>query len=126
MISVDFDYYKNEYGGIIDEATFNKALRQATIIVDSYCFNRLQDASDSDFNSFELMKIKDCLCSVSEIIVSNIDENGVLQSSRKASETVGPWSVHYSESSGYSTTTAEIFAKVKLYLSGLSLVCSWI
>ena len=126
MIIVNYTYYKNEYGGLIDEVTFNKYLRQANIIVDSYCFNRLYNAVESDFNEFELQKIRDCLCAVTEIISSNVDEQGIVLASKKSSETVGPWSVSFSESSGYSNTDAEIFAKVKLYLSGLSLTCSWI
>ena len=126
MIVVDYTYYKDEYGGIVDEATFNKYLRQANIAVDSYCFNRLEKAVDADFSEFELQKIKDCLCAVTETYCSHVDSNGFVSSSIKESETVGPWSVRYSQSSGYSSIDAEILAKVKLYLSGLSITCSWI
>ena len=126
MIAVDYIYYKDEYGGIVDEASFNKYIRQANITVDSYCFNRLEKAVESDFTEFELQKIKDCLCAVTEIYCSHVDSSGFVTSSKKESETVGPWSIKFSQSSGYSSIDAEIHAKVKIYLSGLSITCSWI
>ena len=61
MITVDFNFYKNTYGGALDDANFSKFVTRSQMTIDSYCFGRFETADANDFSEFQLSKIKYCI-----------------------------------------------------------------
>jgi hypothetical protein len=122
MISIDFDYYKNSYlGDAIEEIDFAKLIKRARPFISQFTFGRV-DKLEDDYEYVD--KVRDCLCSISEVIAEFTTESGV-EHAPIASESVGGvWSRTYvtgsdSESNSLATT---IKSKVNLYLANTDLL----
>jgi hypothetical protein len=125
MIKADYSYYITEYQGSLDETSYNKLVRKSNIYIDNITNGRLEKSSEDDFSDFTLTKIKDCICAVTEYLSSSLNEQGIIETKKVSSETVGSWSVSYSSSSTDKSILQDIKGIVNIYLSGTSLLCAW-
>jgi len=125
MITVDYNYYKNTYGGSLDENTFNKFIQQSYMTIDSFCFGRYENSKESDYSEFQLSKIKYCVCAITDKLNGLTGADGQLAVGVTESETVGPWSKTYSTKSLPSSVTASLRETIMLYLSSTQLVVAW-
>ena len=66
----DYEYYKNEYKGELDEDTANKALKQASRHIDTLTFNRARNAELSEFQEGVL---KETCCMIADFEMLNKD-----------------------------------------------------
>ena len=126
MIEVSYEYYKNEYKSTLDEDSFKKFVRRAYTQVDNFCFGRFEKASEADFSEFQLNNIKDCICAITDKLADSTNESGVVSKKSKKSETVGPWSVTYSDSSSDKTFLTSLKSICLQYLGNTGLMFSWI
>lgn len=122
MITVDYTYYKDEYGGNLSEDDFKKLVNIAYIVVDNFTFGRFQGLTEDVVNEFTLMKVKTCVCALCDKVES-ATLSGVVP---RASESVGSWSVSYAADSLPKSVQASLYSLVNFYLGGTALTCSWI
>ena len=113
MITIDYTYYKNTYGGFLDEATFNKFVQRAYM------------SDESNYSEFQLSKIKTCVCAVTDKLNAVTGVDGTFSSGVTESETVGPWSVKYSTKSLPSSVYASLKELIFSYLSTTNLMVAW-
>lgn len=93
---IDYEYYMNSFNGnIIPNESFKKYAKKASSKINYYTSNNIEEVTDD---------IKDATCEIAEVLFNQeklknkvINEN----SSQKSSETVGPWTVHYTDNSQY-------------------------
>lgn len=128
MVDVSYEFYKDEFGGILPEKQFNKLLNRAFVNIDAVTFGRVSKISDS-FDDYTSNCVRMCACALVESINSHLDDNGVEQTFVKSSETVGPWSVSYATGSqgAKSRGNSEIYKNIcELYLTNTNLMCAWV
>jgi hypothetical protein len=125
MITIDYTYYKNTYGGFLDEATFNKFVQRAYMTIDSFCFGNYEKSDESNYSEFQLSKIKTCVCAVTDKLNAVTGVDGTFSSGVTESETVGPWSVKYSTKSLPSSVYASLKELIFSYLSTTNLMVAW-
>lgn len=121
MITVDYNYYKNEFHGKLTEDDFNRLVNLGYITVDNFTFGRFQKLTEDDVNKFLLLKIKSCICAVCDRLDSDTIGVGL-----KASEKVGSWSVNYASDTLPKSVMSSLHSVVNFYLGGTPLTCSWI
>lgn len=125
MYTLTYDYYKQNYGGILlDEDTFTPIMTKAVILVDNIVFNRLSTLDKSKICEFLLTRINFCICEVCDKI-SKYTQDGAITDGVKSSETVGNWSVSFSTDSLPSSVLSSIKKTVDSYLGGSYLTCAW-
>jgi hypothetical protein len=122
MITVDYTYYKDTYGGSLSEEDFKRLVNIAYVVVDNFTFGRFQMLDEKAVNDFTLMKVKTCICALCDK-VENATLSGV---AIKSSEKVGSWSVNYAADSLPKSVQASLYSVVNFYLGGTALTCSWI
>lgn len=112
MVSLDYTFYKDfSMTCYVTDADFTKYLRRARLFIDNYTYNRVGVLSDTS-NSVVVEAVKCCLCDViDKLYMYSKDDNKV-----KSSESVGPWSVNYSESSLPKSAMMDIHNTVDFYL----------
>jgi len=106
MISVDFTYYKDEYGGtlITDQDKFDEYVKKSqNFLVEISLGNYLNLVLEDDSN------VKDCLCVLAEYEQTDADR---IQKNSVSSESVGGHSRSYN-SSATSKTPDEIKSEKK-------------
>lgn len=93
---VNYEYYTNDFeGNLIPKNSFKKLAKEASRKIKYFTSNRIVDVSGG---------IKDATCSIAELLYNQEQLKTKLlnvESSQKASETVGPWSVSYVNNSQY-------------------------
>ena len=61
MLTADFNFYQSVYGGLSDEAAFNRLIKRAARICDYYCFGRIAKLGDSfTENTADNVKLAEC------------------------------------------------------------------
>lgn len=125
MITIDFNYYKNTYGGALDEQSFLKFVTRSYMTIDSYCFGRFETADANDFSEFQLSKIKYCVCAVTDKLFALTGSDGTYSAGVTESESVGPWTVKYSTKSLPSSVQASLKELIFSYLSTTNLMIAW-
>lgn len=122
MVSVDYTYYTTTYlGNSVSSADFPKLLNKANLEVDRSTFYRAGRITNDDANTSLVSAIKNCLCSVVDVISkfeSSSNANGVV-----SSESVGSWSVSYDTKVYSASLSKKIANEVDLYLERYGLTC---
>lgn len=77
----DYTYYRDVYGGTLDEPTFARVCAKASAYIGKLTFGRALRHSDDE-------RVKRCCCELSDALAAASD--GV-----RKSEKVGSWSVSY-------------------------------
>ena len=108
MFSVSYDYYRDSYGGKLDEDIFNSHLMSACSYVDMYTFGRVS-ADDVP------VSVKNTVCFIVEFINSNPDTRVI------SDESVGSQSVSY-DSNFNRSYEDRIYGIVRRYLSNTNLL----
>lgn len=121
MITVDYNYYKDEFHGKLSEDDFNRLVNLGYVTIDNFTFGRFQNLTEDSVNEFTLMKIKSCICAICDRLDS--DSIGV---GLKSSESVGSWSVNYASDTLPKSVMSGLHSVVNFYLGGTPLTCSWI
>lgn len=88
MPYADYSYYTATYKGTMPEEDFNRLSRQASAYIDSLTFGRAGRDHPLSIQS----KIKDACCAVADILLKK-EQGGEL-----SSQTVGPWTKHFTSS----------------------------
>lgn len=121
MITVDYNYYKDEFHGKLSEDDFNRLLNLGYIIVDNFTFGRFQNLTENSLNAFTLMRVKSCVCAVCDMLEETSSGVGL-----KSSESVGSWSINYASDTLPKSVMSGLHSVVNSYLGGAPLTCSWI
>ena len=121
MVTVDYNYYKDEFHGNLSEDDFNRLVNLGYTAVDNFTFGRFQNLTEDDVDEFTLMKIKSCVCAVCDRLES--DSIGV---GLKSSESVGSWSVNYALDTIPRSVMSSLRSVINFYLGGTPFTCSWI
>lgn len=127
MITVDYKYYKNVYGGSLGETVFNSLLPKAMQYLNVYTRNKYND-SDMDAMSSNMIAItKNCACACVDCLSENTDNGSLVHGVGVAtSESVGPWHVTKNMSDGVAQTASQAFLKtIQFYLAGTSFFVTW-
>lgn len=113
MITIDYAYYKDEYGGSNTEDAFNKELRKATKLVSNRTNGKINNISDDDTNTDLVTDIKNCICNVIDKCFTYESSDGKVVSSQSA----GKLSESYVIDSSKKSFENDIAGVVKLWLS---------
>lgn len=84
LIFVDYPYYRDVYGGKLDEETFNKVSAKASAYIEKLTLGRASEHADDE-------RLKRCCCEL-------CDSFSAIPDGYKRSEKVGAWSVTYANS----------------------------
>ena len=63
---VDFEYYKNTYKGTLEDADIEKALKKASMHIDTLTYNRIVGIGFENLTEFQQGIIKECVCLMAE------------------------------------------------------------
>lgn len=121
MITVTYEYYKEEYKGSLSEQQFNKLLKKAFIHIDNCTADRASKVTDND-NELLVDRLRMCVCAMIDKISANTDENGVEREYVKASESVGPWSVSFATGNSSGSLAEQYKGVCELYLGNTELM----
>lgn len=88
MPYADYEYYTDTYGGTLPEEDFARLSRRASAYLDSVTFGRAGRSHPAAVQA----KIKDACCAVADIMLKK-EQGGEL-----TSQTVGPWTKHFTSS----------------------------
>lgn len=122
MISVDYDFYKNNYyGDVLSESEFSKFIKRSEPYVSQITFRRADSIDEDDVNAD---KIKYSLCAVAELVKSYTNEDGSVHGAIASESVGGSWSISYNNNSDNSNNSLEsaIYSKLQLYLAGTGLL----
>ena len=114
MVTVTYEFYKESYGGSLNEDNFNKNLLKSTRLVSNRTNNKIDTISDDDENQNLVNDIKFCICNViDKIQYYNVNNGKVIssQSSGKVSES-------YVVDSSKASAESDIADVIKSWLSG--------
>lgn len=112
MIYADFAYYKNTYGGEMDEKDYKRLSRQASAFLDFVCFNRIEAVTDEKI----MEKVKDACCAVADVCLLNEQGGGI------AAETNDGISVTYVNGTGSKTDDQRLRQAALMYLGHTGLM----
>ena len=107
MTYVDYNFYKDTYGGNIPQDVFNKFSIKASKYIDYVTFNRIKEVTEN---------IKLATCEITNILYE-YDKKG---NSEIKSEGAGKYSVTYSDSN--KTIDQRKYDVVKIYLGNTGLL----
>lgn len=120
MVSVDYAYYTTTYlGNSVSSADFPKLLNEAILEVDRSTFYNAGLVTNEDTNTALVSAIKNCLCSVVDVIQEYKSNGGKVISS----ESVGSWSQSYDTKVLSASLSKKVASKVDLYLERYGLTC---
>ena len=114
MVTVTYEFYKDSYGGVLNENIFNKSLLKATRLVSNRTNNKIDSISDDDENQNLVNDIRLCICNVVDKVQYYNTSNGKVvlsQSSGKISES-------YAIDSSKVSAENDIADIIKMWLSG--------
>lgn len=114
MVDVTYVFYKDVYGGILNEDNFNKSLLKATRLVSNRTNNKVDTIVDADENQNLVNDIKFCICNVVDKVQYYNTNNGKVI----ASQSSGKVSESYVVDSLKSSAESDIADVIKSWLSG--------
>lgn len=114
MVDVTYVFYKDVYGGILNEDNFNKSLLKATRLVSNRTNNKVDTIVDGDENQNLVNDIKFCICNVVDKVQYYNTNNGKVI----ASQSSGKVSESYVVDSLKSSAESDIADVIKSWLSG--------
>lgn len=114
MVDVTYVFYKDVYGGILNEDNFNKSLLKATRLVSNRTNNKIDTIVDGDENQNLVNDIKFCICNVVDKVQYYNTNNGKVI----ASQSSGKVSESYVVDSLKSSAESDISDVIKSWLSG--------
>lgn len=114
MVDVTYVFYKDVYGGILNEDNFNKSLLKATRLVSNRTNNKIDTIVDGDENQNLVNDIKFCICNVVDKVQYYNTNNGKVI----ASQSSGKVSESYVVDSLKSSAESDIADVIKSWLSG--------
>ena len=62
----DVDYYKNTYKGTLEDADIEKALKKASMHIDTLTYNRIVGIGFENLTEYQQGIIKECVCLMAE------------------------------------------------------------
>lgn len=114
MVTVTYEFYKDSYGGVLNENLFNKSLLKATRLVSNRTNNKIDSISDDDENQNLVNDIKLCICNVVDKVQYYNTSNGKVISSQSS----GKISESYVVDSSKVSAENDISDVIKTWLSG--------
>ena len=114
MVTVTYEFYKDSYGGVLNENLFNKSLLKATRLVSNRTNNKIDSISDDDENQNLVNDIKLCICNVVDKVQYYNTSNGKVVSSQSS----GKISESYVVDSSKMSAENDIADVIKMWLSG--------
>lgn len=114
MVTVTYEFYKDSYGGVLNESIFNKSLLKATRLVSNRTNNKIDSISDDDENQNLVNDIKLCICNVVDKVQYYNSSNGKVV----ASQSSGKISESYVVDSSKVSAENDIADVIKTWLSG--------
>lgn len=114
MVTVTYEFYKDSYGGVLNENLFNKSLLKATRLVSNRTNNKIDSISDDDENQNLVNDIKLCICNVVDKVQYYNTSNGKVVSSQSS----GKISESYVVDSSKASAENDIADVIKMWLSG--------
>lgn len=114
MVDVTYIFYKDVYGGILNEDNFNNSLLKATRLVSNRTNNKIDTIVDADENQNLVNDIKFCICNVVDKVQYYNTNNGKVV----ASQSSGKISESYVVDSLKSSAESDIADVIKSWLSG--------
>lgn len=114
LVTVTYEFYKDSYGGVLNENLFNKSLLKATKLVSNRTNNKIDIISDDDENQNLVNDIKLCICNVVDKVHYYNMSNGKVISSQSS----GKISESYAVDSSKVSAESDIADVVKMWLSG--------
>lgn len=114
MVTITYEFYKDSYGGVLNENIFNKSLLKATRLVSNRTNNKIDSVSDDDENQNLVNDIKLCICNVVDKVQYYNTSNGKVVSSQSS----GKISESYVVDSSKMSAENDIADVIKMWLSG--------
>ena len=114
MVTITYEFYKDSYGGVLNENLFNKSLLKATRLVSNRTNNKIDSISDDDENQNLVNDIKLCICNVVDKVQYYNTSNGKVVSSQSS----GKISESYVVDSSKVSAENDIADVIKMWLSG--------
>ena len=114
MVTITYEFYKDSYGGVLNENLFNKSLLKATRLVSNRTNNKIDSISDDYENQNLVNDIKLCICNVVDKVQYYNTSNGKVVSSQSS----GKISESYVVDSSKASAENDIADVIKMWLSG--------
>lgn len=114
MVTITYEFYRDSYGGVLNENLFNKSLLKATRLVSNRTNNKIDIISDDDENQNLVNDIKLCICNVVDKVQYYNTSNGKVVSSQSS----GKISESYVVDSSKVSAENDIADVIKMWLSG--------
>ena len=114
LVTVTYEFYRDSYGGVLNENIFNKSLLKATKLVSNRTNNKIDSISDDDENQNLVNDIKLCICNVVDKVQYYNTSNGKVVSSQSS----GKISESYVVDSSKVSAENDIADVIKMWLSG--------
>lgn len=114
MVTITYEFYRDSYGGVLNENLFNKSLLKATRLVSNRTNNKIDSISDDDENQNLVNDIKLCICNVVDKVQYYNTSNGKVVSSQSS----GKISESYVVDSSKASAENDIADVIKMWLSG--------
>lgn len=114
MVTITYEFYKDSYGGVLNENLFNKSLLKATRLVSNRTNNKIDSISDDDENQNLVNDIRLCICNVIDKVQYYNTSNGKVVSSQSS----GKISESYVVDSSKASAENDIADVIKMWLSG--------
>ena len=114
MVTITYEFYKDSYGGVLNENLFNKSLLKATRLVSNRTNNKIDSISDDDENQNLVNDIKLCICNVVDKVQYYNTSNGKVVSSQSS----GKISESYVVDDSKASAENDIADVIKMWLSG--------
>lgn len=122
MVEVTYSYYKDEYfGDMIQESEFKKLIKRAEPYVSARTFGKADEVTDTSDTSL-VIKVKDALCAVAEIIKAHTSDDGVEHGEVVSESVGGSWSRSFANSTDKSGMIDIITNKLYILLSNTGLL----
>ena len=114
MVTITYEFYRDSYGGVLNENLFNKSLLKATRLVSNRTNNKIDSISDDNENQNLVNDIKLCICNVVDKVQYYNTSNGKVVSSQSS----GKISESYVVDSSKASAESDIADVIKMWLSG--------
>ena len=114
MVTITYEFYRDSYGGVLNENLFNKSLLKATRLVSNRTNNKIDSISDDDENQNLVNDIKLCICNVVDKVQYYNTSNGKVVSSQSS----GKISESYVVDGSKASAENDIADVIKMWLSG--------
>lgn len=122
LVDVGYSFYKETYGGVLEEGLFTKLKHRANKLISYYTSGRVDMVSDTDDNVELVSDIRYCVCSIIDKLQSYSEDDDKTVVSRTAGKT----SESYVVSDRAKSMESDIRYEIDLYLSKYSFTCMWV